>query len=63
MCLFDGGLYLDPFTAVYCCRAVLSEDANLEDANPEDANPYSALASGPQTSFVGGGVVLGVTVC
>ena len=25
--LFGGGLYLDPFTAVYCCRAVVSEDA------------------------------------
>ena len=25
--LFDGDLYLDPFTAVYCGCAVLSEDA------------------------------------
>ena len=25
--LFDGDLYLDPFTAMYCCRAVVSEDA------------------------------------
>ena len=23
--LFGGGLYLDPFTAVYCCRAAVSE--------------------------------------
>ena len=25
--LSDGDLYLDPFTAVYCCCAVISEDA------------------------------------
>ena len=25
--LFDGDLYLDPFTAVHCCCAVISEDA------------------------------------
>ena len=25
--LFDGGLYLDPFTAMYCCCVVVSEDA------------------------------------
>ena len=34
--LFDGGLYLDPFTAMQCCRAVISEDAK------------STLASGLQ---------------
>ena len=30
-------LYLDPFTAIYCCRAVVSEDAK------------TTLASGLQT--------------
>ena len=28
--LFDGDLYLDPFTAVYCCCAVVSEDAKAK---------------------------------
>ena len=28
LCLFDGDLYLDPFTAMYCCRAVVSDDDN-----------------------------------
>ena len=49
--LFDGDLYLDPFTAVYCYCAVISEDAK------------TTLASSPQTLSLGGGVLLGVTVC
>ena len=27
--LFDGDLYWDPFAAMYCCCAVVSEDAKL----------------------------------
>ena len=41
--LFDGGLYLNPFTAMYCCRAVVSED------------PKTTLASSPQTLSLEGG--------
>ena len=31
--LLMAGLYLDPFTAMYCCRVVVSEDAKTTQAN------------------------------
>ena len=44
-------LYLDPFTAVYCCHAVVSEDAK------------TTLASSLQTLSLKRGVLHGVNVC
>ena len=41
--LLDGDFYLDPLTAVYCCCAVVSEDAK------------TTLASGQQTLSLEGG--------
>ena len=41
--LFDGGLYLDPFTAMHCCCAVVSEDVK------------TTQAGGPQTWSLEGG--------
>ena len=49
--LFDGNLYLEPFTAVYCCHAVVSEDAK------------TMLASDPQILSLEGGLLRSVTVC
>ena len=45
--LFGGGLYLDPFTAVYCCRAVVSEVDKTTLVDARDVLPTQHVSVWP----------------